>query len=156
MKVNKAKYTSGTTCTVLTPADWDRVRRMLRMMDIRNVFVTRGQILQAQELIRKYEDANASATAWEATATTPGASISGAKQKQHTPMNKEERMQLERAHEIVESCVHPDTKRPVSPSFLRISFIIPANMTLDAGKKTSEIWFETIHRYTVYIQGMQG
>eukprot|EP01138_Halocafeteria_seosinensis_P010421 gb/GECG01010639.1/.p1 GENE.gb/GECG01010639.1/~~gb/GECG01010639.1/.p1 ORF type:complete len:348 (+),score=27.26 gb/GECG01010639.1/:1-1044(+) len=119
---------------------WDRVKRIFRMMDIRNAFVAHGQIEQAKEIVRKYEQAMASAATFGTTATTPASSENSVtrhgahgKSNSNDDSAQNSREQYDRARKIIESCVHPDTQQPVSPAFLRIACIIPANMTLDAG-----------------------
>ncbi|KAA0149541.1 hypothetical protein FNF27_04401 [Cafeteria roenbergensis] len=50
---------------------------------------------------------------------------------------------VERAQDIVQCVVHPDTGLPVSPFFLRLSCIVPANMTLDCLMITASTPWQT-------------
>ena len=80
--------------------------RIAHMLDVRTAFESEASIQQAKALLKQH-----------------------AQQQQAAPVESPE---VARARRLVAATVHPDTGDIVRPAALRLSCLVPANMTVDA------------------------
>lgn len=115
------RLTLRRACVVCSSsADWQRVRRTARMMDPRVALLSEQAIREAQQHVRRVDAGHEPTTTAKATAA------------------------LNWSRQVVEATIHPDSGEPISPRFLRLSWIVPMNCLLDAGMITAARPFAVI------------
>ena len=82
--------------------------RIAHMLDVRTAFESEASIQQAKALLQQHS------------------------QQQQAAPGSVESPEVARARRLVAATVHPDTGDIVRPAALRLSCLVPANMTVDA------------------------